>query len=61
MTIMTRGAIFACFMCFMAGGCMTALLIVCTKKPAREVLVGWMAYLAIALILAYTLGGALIL
>lgn len=41
---------------------MTALLIVCTKKPAREVLVGWMAYLAaIALILAYTLGGALIL
>lgn len=58
---MTRGAIFACFMCFMAGGRMTALLIVCTKKPAREVLVGWMAYLAIALILAYTLGGALIL
>ena len=58
---MTRGAIFACFMCFMAGGGMTALLIVCTKKPAREVLVGWMAYLAIALILAYTLGGALIL
>lgn len=40
---------------------MTALLIACTKKPAREVLVGWMAYLAIALILAYTLGGALIL
>lgn len=40
---------------------MTALLIVCTKKPAREVLVGWMSYLAIALILAYTLGGALIL
>ena len=31
------------------------------QKPAREVLVGWMAYLAIALILAYTLGGALIL
>lgn len=58
---MTRGAIFACFMCFMAGGCMTALMIVCTKKPAREVLVGWMAYLAIALILAYTLGGSLIL
>lgn len=40
---------------------MTALLIVCTKKPAREVLVGWMAYQYLTLILAYTLGGALIL
>lgn len=58
---MTRGVIFACFMCFMAGGCMTALLIVCTKRPAREVLVAYAAYLLIALILAYTLGGALIL
>jgi hypothetical protein len=58
---MTRSAIFACMMCFLAGGCLCALLFIAAKKPRRDVFAGWAAYLLIVFMLAYKIGGALIL
>lgn len=58
---MTRSAIFACMMCFLAGGCLCALLFIAAMKPRRDVFAGWAAYLFIVFMLAYKIGGALIL
>lgn len=66
---MTRSSIFSCFMSFVAGGCMVALVMFCARHPTREMLLGWAAYLLLgwaaylllAFALAYKLGGALIL
>lgn len=60
-TAMTRSSIFSCFMSFVAGGCMVALVMFCARHPTREMLLGWAAYLLLAFALAYKLGGALIL
>lgn len=48
-------------MCFLAGGCLCALLFIAAKKPRRDVFAGWAAYLLIVFMLAYKIGGALIL
>lgn len=58
---MTRSAIFACMMCFLAGGCLCALVFIAAMKPRRDVFAGWTAYLLIVFMLAYKIGGALIL
>ena len=58
---MTRSSIFSCFMSFVAGGGMVALVMFCAPPPTREMLLGWAAYLLLAFALAYKLGGALIL
>lgn len=58
---MTRSAIFACMMCFLAGGCLYALVFITAMKPRRDVFAGWTAYLLIVFMLAYKIGGALIL
>ncbi len=58
---MTRSAIFACFMCFVAGECLGILLIVGTSRPKKKVLLGWVAYLLVILALSYRIGGALLL
>lgn len=58
---MTRSAIFACMMCFVAGGCLCALVFIAAMKPRRDVFAGWTAYLLIVFMLAYKIGGALIL
>lgn len=58
---MTRSAIFACFMCFIVGGCLGILVIVGASRPQKKVLLGWVAYLLVVLALAYRIGGALLL
>lgn len=58
---MTGATIFACFMCFVAGGCLMMLVIVSSSCRNRKVLMGWVAYLLVVLALAFKLGGALIL
>lgn len=58
---MTRSAIFACFMCFVAGGCLGIFVIVGAFRPQKKVLLGWVAYLLVVLALAYRIGGALLL
>ncbi len=58
---MTRNAIFACMMCFVAGGCLCALVFIAATRPRRDVFAGWAAYLLIVFMLAYKIGGALIL
>lgn len=58
---MTRSAIFACFMCFVVGGCLGILVIVGASRPQKKVLLGWVAYLLVVLALAYKIGGALLL
>lgn len=42
---MTRSAIFACFMCFVVGGCLGIFVIVGASRPQKKVLLGWGAYL----------------
>ncbi len=56
---MTRSAIFACFMCFVVGGCLGIFVIVGASRPQKKVLLGWVAYLLVVLALAYRIGGAL--
>lgn len=58
---MTRSAIFACFMCFVVGGCLGILVIVGASRPQKKVLLAWVAYLLVVLALAYRIGGALLL
>lgn len=58
---MERSAIFACFMCFFAGGCLDIFVIVGASRPQKKVLLGWVAYLLVVLALAYRIGGALLL
>lgn len=58
---MTRSAIFACFMCFVVGGCLGIFVIVGASRPRKKVLLGWVAYLLVVLALAYRIGGALLL
>lgn len=58
---MTRSAIFACFMCFVVGGCLGIFVIVGASRPQKKVLLGWGAYLLVVLALAYRIGGALLL
>lgn len=58
---MTRSAIFACFMCFVVGGCLGIFVIVGASRPQKKVLPGWVAYLLVVLALAYRIGGALLL
>ena len=58
---MTRSAIFACFMCFVVGGCLGIFVIVGASSPQKKVLLGWVAYLLVVLALAYRIGGALLL
>ncbi len=58
---MTRSAIFACMMCFLAGGCLSTLVIIAAARPRREVFAGWAAYLLVVFLMAYKIGGALIL
>lgn len=42
---MTAATIFACFMCFVSGGCLMMLVIVSSSCRSRKVLMGWVAYL----------------
>lgn len=58
---MTAATIFACFMCFVSGGCLMMLVIVSSSRRSRKVLMGLVAYLLVVLALAFKLGGALIL
>lgn len=58
---MTRSAIFACFMCFVVGGCLGIFVIVGASRPQKKVLLGWVAYLLVVVALAYRIGGALLL
>lgn len=58
---MTRSAIFACFMCFVVGGCLGIFVIVGASRPQKKVLLGWGAYLLVVLAMAYRIGGALLL
>ena len=58
---MTRSAIFACFMCFVVGGCLGIFVILGASRPQKKVLLGWVAYLLVVLALAYRIGGALLL
>ena len=58
---MSRTAIFACFMCFVAGGCLVFLVMMCAKNRDRRVLAGWVTYLLVVLALAYKIGGVLLL
>lgn len=58
---MTRSAIFACFMCFVVGGCLGIFVIVGASRPQKKVLLGWVSYLLVVLALAYRIGGALLL
>lgn len=42
---MTRSAIFACFMCFVVGGCLGIFVIVGASRPQKKVLLArWDAY-----------------
>lgn len=41
---MTRSAIFACFMCFVVGGCLGIFVIVGASRPQKKVLLGRDAY-----------------
>ena len=58
---MKRSAIFACFMCFVVGGCLGIFVIAGASRPQKKVLLGWVAYLLVVLALAYRIGGALLL
>lgn len=58
---MERSAIFACFMCFVVGGCLGIFVIVGASRPQKKVLLGWVAYLLVVLAMAYRIGGALLL
>lgn len=58
---MSRTAIFACFMYFVAGGCLVFLVMMCAKNRDRRALAGWVTYLLVVLALAYKIGGALLL
>ena len=58
---MSRTAIFACFMCFVAGGCLSVLAMIGAHTRDRRVLAGWVTYLLVVLALAYKIGGALLL
>lgn len=58
---MTRSAIFACFICFVVGGCLGIFVIVGASRPQKKVLLGWGAYLLVVLAMAYRIGGALLL
>ena len=58
---MARSAIFSCFMCFVAGGCLGIFVIVATSQPKKKIMLGWTAYLLVVLALAYRIGGALLL
>lgn len=58
---MSRTAIFACFMCFVAGGCLSVLVMIGAHNRDRRVLAGWVTYLLVVLALAYKFGGALLL
>lgn len=58
---MSRTAIFACFMCFVAGGCLVFFVMMCARNRDRRVLAGWVTYLLVVLALAYKIGGALFL
>ena len=58
---MSRTAIFACFMCFVAGGCLSVLVMIGAHNRDRRVLAGWVTYLLVVLALGYKIGGALLL
>lgn len=58
---MSRTAIFACFMCFVAGGCLSVLVMIGAHNRDRRVLAGWVTYIILVLALAYKIGGALLL
>lgn len=58
---MSRTAIFACFMCFVAGGCLSVLVMIGAHNRDRGVLAGWVTYLLVVLALDYKIGGALLL
>lgn len=58
---MSRTAIFTCFMCFVAGGCLVFLVMIGAHNRDRRVLAGWVTYLLVVLALAYKIGGALLL
>lgn len=58
---MSRTAIFACFMCFVAGGCLSVLVMIGAHNRDRRVLAGWVTYLLVVLALAYKIGGVLLL
>lgn len=58
---MSRTAIFSCFMCFVAGGCLSVLVMIGAHNRDRRVLAGWMTYIILVVALAYKIGGALLL
>lgn len=58
---MTRTMLFACMMCFAVGGCLGVFVTVAASRPKRNVLWGWVLYLAVVLAFVYKIGGALIL
>ena len=58
---MARSAIFACFMCFVVGGCLGIFVIMDASRPQKKVLLGWIAYLLVVLAMAYRIEGALLL
>lgn len=53
--------IFVCIVCFVAGACLSTLIVICSFRPSRNVLMGWIVYLAVCFALAYSIGGALLL
>lgn len=53
--------LFVCIICFVAGACMTVLALVCANRPSRKVFLGWVLYLTVCFLLAYRIGGALLL
>ena len=48
-------------MCFLAGGCLSTLVIIAASRPSRNVFSLWAAYLLAVFMFAYKIGGALIL
>ena len=47
--------IFMCIVCFVAGGCLSTLVVICSFRPNRNVLMGWIIYLAVCFALAYSI------
>ena len=48
-------------MCFVAGGCLSVLVMIGAHNRDRRVLAGWVTYLLVVLALAYKIGGELFL
>lgn len=49
-----------CLICFMAGCCLTAFLLICATKPPRKMLGFWLAYFGLIMALAWRIGGLMV-